>query len=174
MTSSRVQLEVRATLRRPSISVVSEPRAVATGSYAQLSKKLHFASYCVIRSLPLAVLTRLVATLTFNYTRSRVRGLAAFRAKRETTANDHLEDQVIGAACHPDAYPKVELPLRRDIEVDGRKDLMLLFALWIKTAQRSERSVIFKAAIDLFRDRVGDFEIRRELKATLSARSIES
>jgi len=63
-----VQLEVRATLQRPSIRVVSEPRAVATGSYAQLSKKLHFAGYCVIRSLPLAVLTRLVATLTFNYT----------------------------------------------------------------------------------------------------------
>src|SRR5438128_11981924 len=67
---ARVRLEVRLTLRRPSISVVSEPRAVATGSCAQLSKKLHFASYCVIRSLPLAVLTRLVATLTFNYTRT--------------------------------------------------------------------------------------------------------
>ena len=80
---ARVRLEVRPTLRRPSISVVSEPRAVATGSYAQLSKKLHFASYCVIRSHPppragcplgdpgrLAVLTRLVATLTFNYTRA--------------------------------------------------------------------------------------------------------
>src|SRR6266567_8937426 len=77
MTSSRVQLEVRATLRRPSISVVSEPRAVATGSYAQLSKKLHFASYCVIRSLPLAVLTRLVATLTFNYTLGSLK-MAAF------------------------------------------------------------------------------------------------
>src|SRR5438128_610932 len=35
-----LQLEVRATLSRPSISVVSEPRAVATGSYAQLSIKL--------------------------------------------------------------------------------------------------------------------------------------
>ena len=71
-------------------------------------------------------------------------------------------------------YPKVELPLRRNIEIDGRKDLMLLFALWIKTAQRSERSVIFKAAIDLLRDRAGDFEVGSELKATLSARSIES
>src|SRR2546427_2878357 len=35
-----LQLEVRATLSRPSITVVSEPRAVATGSYAQLSIKL--------------------------------------------------------------------------------------------------------------------------------------
>ncbi|PYS58317.1 MAG: hypothetical protein DMF74_24110 [Acidobacteria bacterium] len=52
-----------------SISVVSEPRAVATGSYAQLSINTYFVSYFLIRSLPLAVLTRFVATLTFNYTR---------------------------------------------------------------------------------------------------------
>src|SRR2546425_10554885 len=51
---------------------------------------------------------------------------------------------------------------------------MLLFALWIRTAQRPERSVIFKAAIDLLRDRIGDFEVGRELKAPLRARSIES
>src|SRR5437016_13247034 len=35
-----VQLEVRATLPQLSISVVSEPRAVATGSYAQLQINL--------------------------------------------------------------------------------------------------------------------------------------
>src|SRR5260370_38618347 len=35
-----------------SISVVSEPRAVATGSYAQLSINTYFGSYCLIRSLP--------------------------------------------------------------------------------------------------------------------------
>src|SRR5881628_3013460 len=45
---------------------VSEPRAVATGSYAQLSINTYFVSYCLVRSLPLAVLTRFVATLTFN------------------------------------------------------------------------------------------------------------
>ncbi len=50
---------------------------------------------------------------------------------------------------------------------------MLLFALGVKTAQRSERSVILDAAIDLFRDRVGDFEIGRELEATLRARSVQ-
>src|SRR5207253_8404483 len=65
---SRVQLKMRAALREASISVVSEPRAVATGSYEQLSINTYFVSYCLIRSLPLAVLTRFVATLTFNYT----------------------------------------------------------------------------------------------------------
>src|SRR2546425_2319817 len=46
--------------------LVSEPRAVATGSYAQLSQNLYFVSLCLIRSLPLAVLTQLVATRTSN------------------------------------------------------------------------------------------------------------
>ena len=53
-----------------SIRIVSEPRAVATGSYAQLSINSYFVSYFLIRSLPLAVLTRFVATLTFNYTQA--------------------------------------------------------------------------------------------------------
>src|SRR5436309_1800074 len=66
--SNRVQLKMRAALPGTSISVVSEPRAVATGSYAQLSINTYFVRYFLIRSLPLAVLTRFVATLTFNYT----------------------------------------------------------------------------------------------------------
>src|SRR5947199_1123864 len=69
-----VQLKMRVRLPGASISVVSEPRAVATGSYAQLSINTYFVSYCLIRSLPLAVLTRFVATLTFNYTLSDTGG----------------------------------------------------------------------------------------------------
>src|SRR5947209_5952189 len=40
-----VQLKMRAALPGPSISIVSEPRAVATGSYAQLSINSYFVSY---------------------------------------------------------------------------------------------------------------------------------
>ena len=53
-----VQLKMRAALPGASISIVSEPRAVATGSYAQLGINSYFVSYFLIRSLPLAVLTR--------------------------------------------------------------------------------------------------------------------
>src|SRR2546426_673442 len=56
------EIKMRAAQPGASISVVSEPRAVATGSYAQLSINTFFVSYCLIRSLPLAVLTRFVAT----------------------------------------------------------------------------------------------------------------
>ena len=81
---------------------------------------------------------------------------------------------MIRAARHSDAHAKVELPLRRDVEIDGWKYLMLLFALGIKTAQRPERSVILKAAIDLFRNRISNFEVGSERKATLRARPVES
>ncbi|PYS56560.1 MAG: hypothetical protein DMF74_28335 [Acidobacteria bacterium] len=54
---------------------MSEPRAVATGSYAQLGINSYFVSYFLIRSLPLAVLTWFVATLTFNTpSRKRIQG----------------------------------------------------------------------------------------------------
>src|SRR6266480_6808809 len=62
-----VQLKMRVALPGASINVVSEPRALATGSCAQLSINSYFVDYFLIRSLPLAVLTR-VATITFNYT----------------------------------------------------------------------------------------------------------
>src|SRR6266446_1008635 len=62
---------MRGALPGASISVASEPRAVATGSYAQLSINTYFGSCCLIRSLPLAVLTLFVATRIFNYTRRR-------------------------------------------------------------------------------------------------------
>src|SRR5213080_2691677 len=72
---------MRVALPGASISVVSEPRAVATGSCAQLNINSYFVNYFLIRSHPppqagcplgdpgpLAVLTRFVATITFNYT----------------------------------------------------------------------------------------------------------
>src|SRR2546426_9039313 len=52
-----VQVEVRAMLWRPSISVVSEPRTVATGSPAT-QQKPHSHKLLCDPSLPLAVLTR--------------------------------------------------------------------------------------------------------------------
>src|SRR6266568_9532496 len=86
----RVQLRMRGALAGASISTVSEPRAVATGSYAQLSINSYFVSYFLIRSLPLAVLTRFVATLTFNYTHpdySTASTTISFFSRLRTTEN---------------------------------------------------------------------------------------
>ncbi len=42
---------------------------------------------------------------------------------------------MIGIAGQADADAKIKLPIRGNIKVDGRKSLVLLFALRIKTAQ---------------------------------------
>ncbi len=44
----------------------------------------------------------------------------------QAPANDHLHQQVVGAARDAHAHPKVELPLRRHIQIYGRHDLLLL------------------------------------------------
>jgi len=41
----------------------------------------------------------------------------------------HFQNKMICAAGHAYAHTEIEFPLRRDIEIDRGKDLMLLFAL---------------------------------------------
>ncbi len=91
--------------------------------------------------------------------------------ERKPAADGHLEDEMIRAAREANPAAEIKLPLWGHNKVDCREDLMLLIALGIKAAERAERAVILKARVDLFSDRVGDFEIRRELKASLRARS---
>ncbi len=65
-------------------------------------------------------------------------GFDGFVAGRKATAYDHFQDEVVSGSGQANADAKVELPLWRDIEIDGRKNLMLLFALRIKPTQRAE------------------------------------
>ena len=102
-----------------------------------------------------------------------ISGFVGLLAKREATADDHFQDEVISASSQADANTKIKLPLWRHIEINCREDLMLLVAHGIKTTERAERAVVFQPAIDLFRKGVCDFEIGGELKAALGARSLD-
>ena len=73
-----------------------------------------------------------------------------FPPKRKAAADDHLQDEVIGAPGQSDTDAKVEFPLWRQVKIDGREYLMLLFALGIKATERPERAIILNSAIDLF------------------------
>ena len=88
-------------------------------------------------------------------------------AKLKSPSDDHFKDKMIGASGHSNAHTKVEFPLRRNVEVDGWKNLMLLFPLRIEAAEWAKRAVIFKSGIDFFGYRVSDFEVRGELEAFL-------
>ena len=48
---------------------------------------------------------------------------------RESPAHDAFHDEVIGRASRSPAGSEVELPLRREIDVDGRKKLLLTGAV---------------------------------------------
>jgi len=54
---------------------------------------------------------------------------------RESPPHNAFHEQMIGRVRHPDTYSKVELPLRTEIDVDRRNDLLLLIAQRIKPRQ---------------------------------------
>ena len=73
----------------------------------------------------------------------------------ETPADDELEEEAIGRVRQADGRPHVELPVRRQVEVEGRDDLML-------GGPRAERPVVLDAQSDLLGDVVADLCVGRE------------
>lgn len=52
----------------------------------------------------------------------------------ESATNDAFHDQMVGGASCSYADSKVEFPLRAEIDVDGREELLLLIAERIESA----------------------------------------
>ena len=46
----------------------------------------------------------------------------------EAVAENHFGDEVVGGAGEAYAYAELDFPLRSEIEIDGRKNLVLLLA----------------------------------------------
>ena len=82
---------------------------------------------------------------------------------RETPPNDALDNEVVGRGGRSYPHSEVELPLRPKIDVDSRKELLLLIMQWIKTGQWSVRSVVLQTAGNPFGDVVTYFYIGRKL-----------
>jgi hypothetical protein len=53
---------------------------------------------------------------------------------------------LIGGSGCADAHAKVELPLWTQIDVNGRKELLLLIVEWTEVRDRSPRTVILPPA----------------------------
>src|ERR1700720_3324895 len=81
---------------------------------------------------------------------------------------------MVSAAGHAYTDAKVELPIRRYVEINRRKDLLLLFTQGIEIADWTEPAVVFQPTDDLFRERIADLDVWRELKAELGARTFQS
>src|SRR5215470_11080376 len=61
-----------------------------------------------------------------------------------------------------DAKAKIHFPLRREVQVDGGKNLVLLLADGKKIGSRADGAVILKSAGDFLGEVVAELEIRRE------------
>src|SRR6266481_2334328 len=91
----------------------------------------------------------------------------------ETVAENHLRNQVIGCTRDSHTQPKIDFPLGRKIQVNRRKDLLLLLADGVETRDRTQRTVVFQAARDFFREIVAELEIGRENESSVYARPMK-
>src|SRR5258708_12382274 len=91
----------------------------------------------------------------------------------ETIAENHLRNQVIGRTRHANTEPKIDFPLGRKIQVNGRKDLLLLLADGIEAGDWPQRSIVFDAASDFLGEIIAEFEIRREDQPLIHAGAVE-
>src|SRR5947207_5281589 len=84
--------------------------------------------------------------------------VAGFRAESmlpvKPPSDDALHDQVVGRASHTDTHAEVEFPLRPEVHVNGREELLLLLAQTVEPGQRTIGGVIFQPA----RDSLGEIE----------------
>src|SRR5208337_4299862 len=79
---------------------------------------------------------------------------------------------MIGGASDSHANSEVELPLRTEIHINGRKDLLLLLSQGQQAIDRPPRTVVFQPSSDAFAEVVAHFGIRREHHSLVYARSV--
>ena len=88
-------------------------------------------------------------------------------------SDNALDDQVIGGSGCADAHAKVEPPLWTQIDVNGRKKLLLLIVEWTEVRDRPPGTVILQPASDSFSDVIAELEIGREHYTLVHARAMK-
>src|SRR5271167_635434 len=91
----------------------------------------------------------------------------------EAPPEDAFDDQVIGGRGCADADSEVELPLRPQIEVNGRNELLLLIVEWTEIRDRPPGTVVFQPSGNSLGDVVTEFEVWREDHALVNARPVK-
>src|SRR5580700_4141708 len=83
--------------------------------------------------------------------------------------NNAFNDQVVGGPRGADAHAKVELPLRAEIDVDRRKELLLLIFERVEARERTVRRVVFQSARNLLGEIVTELHVGRKRDALVHA-----
>src|ERR1700722_18009245 len=77
----------------------------------------------------------------------------------EAAPHNSLHDQVIGGRGYSHTYPEVDLPIRRNIQIDRRKKLLLLIVEGVEITQTPIVGIVFESARYVF------VEVITELRA---------
>src|SRR5713226_1106584 len=80
----------------------------------------------------------------------------------EAVSEDHFGDEMIRPMCYAHAEAEIHFPLRRKVQIDGRKDLVLLLPGGKKIRCGTDGAVVLETAGDFFREVIAEFEIRRK------------
>src|SRR6266404_1024490 len=91
----------------------------------------------------------------------------------ETVAENHLRNQVIRRTRHAHTQPKIDFPFGREIQVNRRKNLLLLLADGVETRYRTQRAVVLDSSSNFFGEIVAELEVRREHQPLVHARAME-
>ena len=91
----------------------------------------------------------------------------------EAVAEDHFGDQMIGRVRHTHAYAEIHFPVRRKIQVDGRKKLVLLLAGGKEIRRRADGAVILEAAGDFLGEVVAELEVRGKRDALMDGITVK-
>src|ERR1700674_3866578 len=91
----------------------------------------------------------------------------------EAPPEDALDNQMIGGSGCADADSEVELPLRPQIEVNRRNELLLLLVEWIEDRDRSVPRVIFQPASDSFGEIIARLHVGGKHYALMNAGAVK-
>src|SRR5512140_2833359 len=80
---------------------------------------------------------------------------------------------MIGGTRGSDADSEIELPFRSKVDINGRKELLLLISQRIEAAQGTVRSVVLQSPRNFLREIVAELRIRREPHTLIHARTVE-
>src|SRR5215472_5009183 len=80
---------------------------------------------------------------------------------------------MVGRTSKSHAQTDIDFPLWGDVQIDGRKNLVLLLGDGVESRHRTNRAVVFKAACNFGREVVTEFEIWREDDSLVNAFAVE-
>src|SRR5271157_362761 len=81
----------------------------------------------------------------------------------EAPADDRLKQHMVGDPRHANPETEVDLPLRRDIQIECRNKLLCLIRERIESSDRSKSTVVLQAESHHLAEVPRDLRVRRKL-----------